>query len=191
MKKEAISSTAPRQKAWLLTLMDLMMLMLTFFVLLYSMSTPTLKGDKNAFLKELSLDEYPIYSHGVHLNYLGQILAQKIRNFEGYQIHQKQGTLYIRIPQRIFEDVKNRVVFEEDKKHIESLGEQLNNISNKVHLHVAQTIQPTQEALLQASVVANLLKQGGYPFNLRIVQRNDNDNGFIQIVIFPNTRSEL
>ena len=99
--------------------------------------------------------------------------------------------LYIRIPQRIFEDVKNRVVFEEDKKHIESLGEQLNNISNKVHLHVAQTIQPTQEALLQASVVANLLKQGGYPFNLRIVQRNDNDNGFIQIVIFPNTRSEL
>ena len=86
---------------------------------------------------------------------------------------------------------KNRIIFEKDKRYIQSLGEQLNNISNKLFLQVSQTIQPTQEALLQASVVANLLKQGGYPFNLRIVQRDDGQNDFIQIVIFPTTREEL
>ena len=190
MKKEIFSNTSPRKKAWMLTLTDLMMLMLTFFILLYSMSTPESKND-NAFFKGISLDEYPVYSHGVHLNYLGQILAQKIKNYEGYRIYQEQGILYVQIPKKIFEDTKNRVVSVEDKKRIEGLGEQLNNIPNKIFLQVSQSIQPTQEALLEASVVANLLKQGGYPFNLRIVQQKDSKNEFIQIVIFPNARSEL
>ena len=193
MKKfDLFSSTLPRKKAWLLTLMDLMLLMLTFFILLYSMSSPVQKtSEEQKTFDVQQIDEYPVYPHGVHLNYLEQILAQKIKNFDGYKINKKQEILYIQIPKTIFEDVKNRSVFEEDKRRIQSLGEQLNNISNKIFLQVSQDITPTQEALLQASVVANLLKQGGYPFNLRIVQRYNAENDFIQIVIFPNTREEL
>lgn len=191
MKKDFFSDVTPRKKAWLLTLMDLMMLMLTFFVLLYSMSTPTAKTTNNAFFDNTSLDEYPIYPHGIHINYLEQILAQKIKDFDGYKIYKEAGVLRIQIPQRIFADVKNRIVFDEDKKRIQRLGEQLNNISNKLFLQVGNGVQPTQEALLQASVIANLLKQGGYPFNLRIVQRNDIQNDFIQIVIFPTIRKEI
>lgn len=193
MKKfDLFSSTLPRKKAWLLTLMDLMLLMLTFFILLYSMSSPVQKtSEEQKTFDVQQIDEYPVYPHGVHLNYLEQILAQKIKNFDGYKINKKQEILYIQIPKTIFEDVKNRSVFEEDKRRIQSLGEQLNNISNEIFLQVSQDITPTQEALLQASVVANLLKQGGYPFNLRIVQRYNAENDFIQIVIFPNTREEL
>ena len=193
MKKfDLFTNTLPRKKAWLLTLMDLMLLMLTFFILLYSMSSPVKKEkqEEDLFNNVQQIDEYPVYPHGIHLNYLEQILAQKIKNFDGYKIYKNKEILYIQIPKRIFEDVKNRSVFEEDKRHIQSLGEQLNNISNKIFLQVSQNIQPTQEALLQASVVANLLKQGGYPFNLRIVQRYNTENDFIQIVIFPNTREE-
>ena len=168
-----------------------MLLMLTFFILLYSMSSPVQKTPEEQKIFDIQqIDEYPVYPHGVHLNYLEQILAQKIKNFDGYKINKKQEILYIQIPKTIFEDVKNRSVFEEDKRRIQSLGEQLNNISNKIFLQVSQDITPTQEALLQASVVANLLKQGGYPFNLRIIQRYNAENDFVQIVIFPNTREE-
>ncbi|MBO5997791.1 MAG: hypothetical protein J6P93_04630 [Alphaproteobacteria bacterium] len=192
MKKTPFSFSAVQKKAWLLTLLDLMMLMLTFFILLYSMSTPTSKiTKKEAFFENIHFDEYPVHPHGIHLNYLEQILAQKIKGFDGYRLYQKNGMLYVQIPQNIFEDVDKRIIFEKDKKHIQSLGEQLNNISNKIFLQVSSNIQPTQEALLQASVVANLLKQGGYPFNLRIVQRDDTENDYIQIVIFPNTREDL
>ena len=119
---------------------------------------------------------------------LPQILSQKIDFFEGYQIKNDGFKLTIQLPQTIFEDPVNRQLNLPDKKRLYDLGEQLNNISNKIILKANIKRASTQDALLLAMQVANALLGGGYTSNLRVIQSTDKDNDFIQIVIFSQLR---
>ena len=92
------------------------------------------------------------------------------------------------MPQTIFEDPVNRQLNLPDKKRLYDLGEQLNNISNKIILKANIKRASTQDALLLAMQVANALLGGGYTSNLRVIQSTDKDNDFIQIVIFSQLR---
>lgn len=180
------------QKAWLVTLLDLMTLLLTFFIMLFAMSTMVAPTDENRapFSNQPApvFNEQAVLHHGINLNYLAQILSQKIDLFEGYQIKNDGFKLTIQLPQTIFEDPVNRQLNLPDKKRLYDLGEQLNNISNKIILKANIKRASTQDALLLAMQVANALLGGGYTSNLRVIQSTDKDNDFIQIVIFSQLR---
>ena len=180
------------QKAWLVTLLDLMTLLLTFFIMLFAMSTMVAPTDENrapfSNPSAPAFNEQAILHHGINLNYLAQILSQKIDLFEGYQIKNDGFELTIQLTQTIFEDPVNRQINLLDKKRLYDLGEQLNNISNKIILKANIKGASTQEALLLAMQVANALLGGGYTSNLRVIQSSDKDNDFIQIVIFSQLR---
>ncbi len=180
------------QKAWLVTLLDLMTLLLTFFIMLFAMSTMVAPTDENRapFSNQPApaFNEQAVLHHGINLNYLAQILSQKIDLFEGYQIKNDGFKLTIQLPHTIFEDPVNRQLNLPDKKRLYDLGEQLNNISNKIILKANIKRASTQDALLLAMQVANALLGGGYTSNLRVIQSTDKDNDFIQIVIFSQLR---
>ncbi len=174
-------------KAWLITLLDLMTLMLTFFIMIYAMSTP----NENIINQSSNprADAFSSLKRGVHLNYLEQILTQKIAAFDGYEVEQNNSYLYIQLPKDIFEDAKNRKISIHHWRRLQSLGETLNNVSNKIILEVG-TDMPVQEALLQTSAIANALKSGGYLFNLPIRQYKNRFNKFVRIIILPQIRGK-
>ena len=100
-------SFASLKKTWLLTLLDLMLLMLTFFIMLYSMTSPNYQ--KNNALNSLTQPVSTI-KRGVHLNYLEQILSNQIQSFDGYRIKKEQKNIQIQIPKIIFADKKQPLI---------------------------------------------------------------------------------
>lgn len=185
MKKK----TAYLKHAWLITLMDLMLLMLTFFIMLYSMSSPKKKSPSMIFPAVIS-SPVATLQRGVHLNYLEQILSQQTSAFENYKITKEGNSLYVQIPSSIFAQTQNRLLLSEEENKLKLLGEILNNISNEMLLQVSSETSDIQEALLLASVIANKLKEGGYLKNLRIIFQKSNKNDFAQIVIFEHIGEE-
>ena len=174
--------------SWLLTLLDLMLLMLTFFIMLYAMSSPKQKND-DLKGKPISV---PVASlqRGVHLNYLEQILSQQTTDLTDYQIKREKNSLLIQIPANIFAQTQNRHLSIKEEIKLKQLGEFLSNVSNEMLLQVSADKLNTQEALLQAAVVANKLKEGGYIKNLPVIFQKNSSNDFIQIIIFEQIGDE-
>lgn len=139
---------------WLITFTDVVALMLTFFVLLYSMSSPKKsEWDKfsqslgNQFDKEyakpfhsgtqdtVNIDHIPTVS-ALNLNYLKMLITEYIKQ-EGYKDvavnHQPKG-LVISLPSQIlFEEGKSELSME-SKKMIYSIGKILSRIKNRVEV---------------------------------------------------------
>ena len=170
--------------SWLLTLLDLMLLMLTFFIMLYAMSTPKTKNN----LLEQKIITAPVATlqRGVHLNYLEQILSQQTN----YKIKKEKNSLSVQIPKSVFVQSRNKQFLPMEEIKLKNLGEILSNISNEMLLQVSSENSNVQEALLQAAVIANKLKEGGYIKNLRIIFQKNSNNDFVQLVIFEQIGDE-
>ena len=174
--------------SWLLTLLDLMLLMLTFFIMLYSMSSPKIKN--NNIQMSAQLTNSSSLRRGVHLNYLEQILSQQQFPFIDFPIQKGKSRLSIQIPKDIFTNPQNKQLSTDKEVKLKYLGEILNNISNEMLLQVSIKNADIQDAILQAAVIANKLKEGGYTRNLRIIFQKNPTNDFIQIIIFEQTGDE-
>ena len=171
---------------WILTLIDLMLIMLTFFVMLYAMSSPNQIVYKQQVSKEISLK--PSLQRGIHLNYLEQILSQFLDSFYGYQISRLKNSLEIIFPDYILKESKQKRLSDMDRLHLQELAEIFSNISNEIILKVGGKNLKTQDALLFGTLIANELKKGGYKNNLKIIHQKDGD--FAQIIILEQIRIE-
>ena len=170
---------------WLVTLLDLMLLMLTFFIMLYSISTPT---DKKAIEEKEVQIQHSYSQRIVNLNYLEQILSQQISSFDGYKIKRFKEVLSIQIPDDIFTDHNKKLLSASDFSRIKKIGSMLSNISNDIFLQISTKNTSLQEVALQAFIIANTMKKGGFENPPKIIYQDNPNNNFIQIVILEQIR---
>ena len=171
---------------WILTLIDLMLIILTFFVMLYAMSSPNQSVYKHQSSKEISLKSS--LQRGIHLNYLEQILSQFLASFDDYQIRHLKNSIEITFPEYILKKSKQQRLSDTDRLHLQELAEIFSNISNEIILKIGGKNLKTQDALLFGTLIANELKKGGYKNNLKIIHQKDDD--FAQIIILEQIRIE-
>lgn len=157
------------KKIWLIIFTDMMSLLLTFFVLIYSMSEP--KSSASGIKKETiyALSNTGL-SRGAELQYLTKIIPQHV----SYDYEIKDNSLRISIP--YYENFEQ----EEKQNQIEKITLFLNNISNNVYvLHKSKNIE---FSLLKGSHLANLLYRFGYVNTLPIMyQESDEEKLYIII----------
>ena len=146
--------------------------------MLYAMSSPKIKNN----LRDPKMITAPVASlqRGVHLNYLEQILSQQTN----YRIKKEKNSLSVQIPRSILSQTQNKQLISDEGIKLKNLGEILSNISNEMLLQVSAENSNAQDAILQAAVVANKLKEGGYIKNLRIIFQKNSNNNFIHLIIF-------
>ncbi|MBE6450032.1 MAG: hypothetical protein E7013_05045 [Alphaproteobacteria bacterium] len=169
------------KNAWLLTLLDLMLLVLTFFIMLYSMRTSDISQPT-----QFGTQKQPISTikRGVNLNYLEQILSQQVQFFDGYKIKKEADHIQIQIPEIVFSNIQKRTITALNEARLQNLGQTLAHVSNKIRLEVNSKKINSQDALLLGMSIANQLKDGGCLSNFRIVSYDDLENPFIQLLIF-------
>ena len=175
-------------QAWLMTFTDLVALLLTFFVLLYSMSD--LKYEKwreitKALSEDLrierpsvlpipaadfgleSLDEIP----GVDLDYLATLLQQQIAQFPLLQnsiLSRLSDRLVLSLPDDLLFDPGSILLRAEGLEALNALGEALRHVDNRIEVAghadptVARDVSNWELSLMRAiSTVQVLKKQGG------------------------------
>ena len=140
---------------WLITFTDIMALMLTFFVLLYSMSVPEeekWEDISDSMVKGFSKFYSPEYYTGpqdaiaiekldmteaLNLNYLGTILQKVIdgdERLKNIAIIPQNDRLIISLPHDLLFDVGESEVGTEGKRALFALGGVLNRIRNRVEI---------------------------------------------------------
>lgn len=152
---------------WLITFTDIMALMLTFFVLMYSMSVPQeekweeisdslSKGFSKFYspayfagnLDTLSLEKLD-FNDALNLEYLQTILKKSIVNdarLEHVEIIMQQDRLIISLPHDLLFEVGKDAVNADGKKALFALGGILNRISNRIEVVGHSDPQPIRNA---------------------------------------------
>jgi chemotaxis protein MotB len=140
---------------WLVTFTDAMALMLTFFVLLYSMSEPTVEdwkeindGINRYFGKEQSPEWYEgpqdnidiqklDFSKALNLNYLGSIIADvvdKHDDLKNVTLFPQGQNLIISLPQELLFAQGRADVSSKGKQALFRIGGSLANIRNRIEV---------------------------------------------------------
>lgn len=174
---------------WLITFTDIMALMLTFFVLLYSMSVP--QEDKwddiiqslgNGFSKFTSppqsagvQDSIPIeqlnLSDALNLDYLRGILQQRIESDEALKnviLITQNKSVIISLPQELLFESGETQVNTAGKRSLFALGGMLERIHNRIEIIGHSDPRPNPNSsnwelsLARAIEVSNILRQVGY-----------------------------
>lgn len=140
---------------WLVSFTDVMALMLTFFVLLFSMAEPV-KEDWSAMMSALqkefnryygaalnlgsqdALDLSKIdFNEALDINYLEALLRSQVKDnkyLERVELIQQPGQLIIALPKDLLFDSGSAVVKEDGVRSLYALGGVLNRIKNKVEI---------------------------------------------------------
>ena len=161
----------PRQKRkqiWLVSLLDLITLVLCFFVMLYSMSSPNWKNKSTAMPSELNgyIAQIVPPRRAVNLNYLNQILCEYVASdFNGDNI---------RI--LLSDEVLNRL-------DLSLLATPLNSITNQIFIEVESSLAHSETSLLKGLELANAFKQNGLSSPLTVVIKPAPTDGDIYLVI--------
>ena len=185
-KQEAISNT------WLISFTDVMALMLTFFVLMFSMSTPDqekwekLRSDvKDKFslskgqpLNRGSQDTVNIekvnFSKALNLTYLKRLFEKQIEDnpvLASIQMMEIDGGLILSLPQKLLFDASNAQVKETGGEALYALAAGLNRIKNRIEIvghtdprAINNEIYPSnwELSLARAANVAGVLEDVGY-----------------------------
>ena len=140
---------------WLVTFTDAMALMLTFFVLLYSMSEPSVEdweeindGLNRYFGKEVSPEWYEgpqdnidiqklDFSKALNLNYLGSIIAdvvEKHDDLKNVTLFPQGQNLIISLPQDLLFSPGRADVSSKGKQALFRIGGSLTNIRNRIEV---------------------------------------------------------
>jgi len=180
-----------RKKAWLVTFTDLVSLMLTFFVLLFSMSSvqvdrweemiDTLSKTLNPNRQEsvsTPTAQYNISTvfrrRAINLDYLEAVLADKMHTDEilkEARLFLGEDRLVISLPGDLFFQSGNAVLSEKAKQALFVLGGILRNVNNQIGINGHTDPTPLQGgkytsnwelSLGRAIAVANSLKRAGY-----------------------------
>ncbi len=151
-KKEDESAEAP---LWLITFTDIMALMLTFFVLLYSMSIPEVekweeltssinKGFSKFYSPQqfagaqdaISIDKVDL-SEALNLDYLYGLIEEKVRDnsiLDNVVLMPAKDRLIISMPENLLFEAGQDEITTEGKKALFSLGGLLSRIRNRMEV---------------------------------------------------------
>lgn len=180
-----------RSKAWLITFSDLVSLMLTFFVLLFSMSSVKVDEWENV-IDSLSrtldpdriVDPQPTSAtrniatafrkRAINLDYLSSVLKETVDNvdlLEDAQLMRLEDRLVLALPGDLLFEPGQAVITERAQEVMFSLGGVLRNIGNQVGVNGHTDPTPLsggtyasnwELSTARAAAVANSLKSAGY-----------------------------
>ena len=146
---------APENLLWLITFTDVMALMLTFFVLLYSMSVPTVedweemtKSLARQFQKDFSVEWYEApqdeisiqkidFTEALNLNYLASIITDIVEKEESLQsisLIPQSDHLIISLPQELVFQAGDADVSVRGRQALFIIGSALANIRNRIEV---------------------------------------------------------
>ena len=188
---------------WLITFVDLISLLLAFFLMLYSMSSIQ-KNDWAAFLASLNKHEVLIkekkvgskkdaelirpaeISKGLEIKYLRTILESEIDSndlLKFVEFFEKGNQLILSFPSSLIFRPSSSELLPKGKQALFALSEKLSNLENRVELFGYSDPNPIINnqkyknnwvlSLFRASAVANTLIKSGYRKPLNIVSLGD------------------
>jgi len=199
--------TGPPNISWLIIFTDLVALLLTFFVLLFSMST--VKVDKwNAATDALSQSLNPsgakpvtaataqfnvgsiFRKRAINLDYLTSVLSEtmaKDRFLAKVPLVRLEDRMIITLPGRLLFPDGGVTLAEEAREALFNLGGTLSQIGNKVAVNgYSDPGSPTgafnsrwELSLARAISVANMLRQSGYTENITAFGYAESRYGFL------------
>ena len=188
---------------WLITFVDLISLLLAFFLMLYSMSSIQ-KNDWAAFLASLNKHEALMKdkkvgskkdaelirpaetSKGLEINYLRALLESEIDSndlLKFVEFFEKGNQLVLSFPSSLIFSPGSSELLPKGKQALFVLSEKLSNLENRVELVGYSDPNPIINnqkyqnnwvlSLFRASAVANALIKSGYRKSLNIVSLGD------------------
>ncbi len=182
-------------KAWVLTFTDLVSLLLTFFVMLFAMSTPpNLKTSPEILLVQgLSSSNTSLVQtfpkRSVNLDYLYHVLLEKPLQIKDASLQLEKDTLILSLPITVSSDPSEFISDSDQTENIQSLGYILNNLSNKIAIRTTSDLNNIEQALGFSAQIANLLKQGGYVDAIPVYAfLGLEEKPYIDILIYPYTK---
>ena len=190
---------------WLITFIDLISLLLAFFLMLYSMSSIQ-NNDWAAFLASLNKHEVLMKdrkmgskkdvelirpaetSKGIEINYLRALLASEIDSHDllkFVEFFSKSNQLVLSFPSSLIFRPGSSELMPKGKQALFALSEKLSNLGNRIELIGYSDPNPVKNnqkyknnwvlSLFRASAVANALIKSGYRKPLNIVSLGDTE----------------
>jgi chemotaxis protein MotB len=198
-----------KSSVWLVSFTDVIALMLTFFVLLYSMSTPD--SQKWEYKVGVPIDPVAEYSgpsqnagvnEGQNINRIEynnaddreyvEALLKEILNTSGaandFIIRQIEADVELTLSQRIF-DKASSLINKDSGSVIGQLSPVLNNLDNQIKITASLNAGDKSKVFERMQMVGALMKQSGYkkPIALGLNGGYANDRaGRIHILIQPH-----
>ena len=198
---------------WLITFVDLISLLLAFFLMLYSMSSIQ-KNDWAAFLASLNKHEVLMKdrkvgskkdielmrpaetSKGIEINYLRALLASEIDRddlLKFVEFFSKGNQLVLSFPSSLVFRPGSSELMPKGKQALFALSEKLSNLENRIELIGYSDPNPVKNnqkyknnwvlSLFRASAVANALIKSGYRKPLNIVSLGDTESSRIDGIL--------
>ncbi|WP_343559753.1 OmpA/MotB family protein [Kiloniella sp. b19] len=201
------NETKDYAQAWLITFTDLVALLLSFFVLLYSMSV--LKQEKwheivTSLSEELTIERQtvkPLPSTdfgldsldlvpGVNLDYLSTLITQKmtqVPELRGAILNKREDRLVVSLPGEFLFETGAVELGAEGLQTVEALGDILQYVDNRIEVagHADPSIAASASlsnwelSLMRAISVSQVLKKAGY--NGTILSRGYGDSRYSQL----------
>lgn len=195
MNQEAKGATSA---SWMVTFADLLSLMLTFFVLLFSMSTvkfenwravvATMSSEFNQQRPMLDMKPRdttnqlkPTAGVGLNLNYLQVLLERSIganASFEGTSIHRENNQVVVSIPASLLFERKATELKTGAVRPLQDLAGALLQIKNKIRIAGHTDSIPISNgkyrsnwelSLARARIVAGILTDSGYRRSMTVL----------------------
>ena len=162
-----VSDDTPASSLWLITFTDIMALMLTFFVLLYSMSVPTeeewkeiTKGLQNQFTKTYSGDAYRgaqqevnidkiDFTKAQNLTYLNSVLSnivEKDERLKNIVLIPQTDHLVVSVPEELLFQAGRADISNGGKQLLFSIGNTMARIRNRIEVIGHTDPRPVQES---------------------------------------------
>lgn len=188
-------------RIWIVTFADLVSLLLTFFIMLYAMSsismekwskvtdntginrTDDVPGSENVETARYALAEL-LYKRAVDLRYLQAVLEETMKGdatLQGAHIKMMDNRLEVTLPVEFLFETEQTTIEPQGEKVLFNLGGVLRNISNKIS--IVSYFSPSSSSpggasdwgmsLTRASVVASSLRKSGYNREMNIVGAMD------------------
>ncbi len=184
----------PRRKddsnAWMVTFTDLVALLVTFFVMLFAMSTVKIHdwqnltqslrqqlntvGDTQTAVPLLRMDmPSPDAAPGTDLDYLAGLLRAQLANapvLSGASVRREQDRIFVSLPASLLFEGGDYALAPSAARAVFELGGVLRNISNRIEVAGHADPRPPRSrypsnwelSLLRAHSVANALREAGY-----------------------------
>lgn len=201
MGNEDDSST----RIWIVIFADLVSLLLTFFIMLYAMSsinmekwaritdtegirrTDDVPGSENVVTARHALAEL-LYERAVDLRYLQAVLEETVKGdaaLQGTHVRRVDSRLEVVLPVEFLFESEQTTIEPQGEKVLFHLGGVLRNISNKISVvssfSHAQPVQGESSgwrmSLTRASVVASSLRTSGYLREMNVVGAMETSSG--------------
>lgn len=197
-RKKDIKADTPPGGNWMVTFADLLSLLLTFFVLLFSMSTiqldswksvvDTMSDQFNPKRPQVDVTPHKTAEHlqqkpvaGLNLNYLKALLERQIKTEAGLQgtlVTRTRGQVVVSIPANLLFERKNTEVVTGAIRPLRRLAGTLVQIKNKLKVAGHTDAGPITNlryrsnwelSLARARIVAGILADFGYTQSITVL----------------------